>query len=204
MTEPKSMENTADAASLPSTTTAPPKISDVSKPFPKSVTVEFDSGDELEESTACYCPNLPPRRVVKNKNDTADKNKNDTADVPTDPSPPERVVSSTDSPPTKKTKPDEDAPCVYCNFSPCILDQGLYDLLSEGGLSNDDGHDDINYINKQIRYDMYRKASHFIYGSLGKGNRKQLPHCVVAEIHDFAPEDVKENYVGFQETAGSP
>ena len=105
MTEPKSMENTADAASLPSTTTAPPKISDVSKPSPKSVTVEFDSGDELEESTACYCPNLPPRRVVKNKNDTADKNKNDTADVPTDPSPPDRVVSNTDSPPNKKTKP---------------------------------------------------------------------------------------------------
>jgi hypothetical protein len=198
------MDNTADAASPPSSTsppsitTATPKISDSSNPFPKSVTVDFDSSaEELEESTVCYCLDVPPRCLVKKKNKTSDQ--------PTDPSPPEQVVSSTDSPPTKKTKPDdEDAPCIYCNYTPCILDQGLYDLLSEGGLLRDDDEDDIKYLKKQIRYDMYRKASHFIYGSLGKGNRKKLPHCVVAEIHDFAPEDDVKKYVGYQETTAAP
>ena len=94
-----------------------------------------------------------------------------------------------DCPPYKKTKINADDTCVYCNSSPCILDQGLYDLLSEGGLLHDDGQDDMKYIQKQIRYDMYRKASQFIYGPLGKGNRKQLPQCLVSEIHDFAPKD---------------
>jgi hypothetical protein len=195
MTEPKIMEDTGDAASRPATTSALHKISDVSKPFPKLVTVEFDFSDELQESTACYCPNLPPRRVVNNKNNTAKNNKNVTVDVTTD---------AIDSPPNKKTKIDDDAPCIYCNSSPCVLDQGLYNLLSEGGLLQDDGQDDIKYIRKQIRHDMYRKASQFIYGPLGKGNRKQLPHCVVSEIHDFAPEDAKENFVGLQKTAVSP
>ena len=189
------MEDTADAASLPATLSALHQISDVSKLFPKLVTVEFDSCDELKESTACYCPNLPPRRVVNKKNNTGNNNKNVTGYVATD---------ATDCPPNKKTKMDDDASCVYCNSSPCVLDQGLYDLFSEGGMLQDDGQDDIKYIKRQIRYDMYRKASQFIYGPLGKGNRKQLPHCVVSEIHDFAPEDDKENFVGLQEKALSP
>ena len=169
------------------------------EPFGKTVTVEFDSSDELSESSACYVPNLRPRPAIKPTASVADV----TTDPKIHPSPPERAVSSTDSPPTKKIKTDEFATCVYCNYSPCILDQGLYEVLSEGGLLRGDDND-IHSIRKQIRYDMYRQASRFIYGILRKGNRKQLPHCVVAEIHDFAPEDVKENYVGFQETAGSP
>ena len=187
MTEPKIMEDTADAASLPGTTFALHKTSNVLKPFPKLVTVEFGSSDELQESTACYCPNLPPRRVVNNQHNTAQNNTNVTRDLITD---------AIDCPPYKKTKTKDDNTCVYCNSSPCILDQGLYDLLSEGGLLHDDGQDDMKYIQKQIRYDMYRKASQFIYGPLGKGNRKQLPHCVVSVIHNFAPEDAKENAVG--------
>ena len=51
MTEPKIMEDTADAASLPGTTFTLHKTSNVLKPFPKLVTVEFDSSDELQEST---------------------------------------------------------------------------------------------------------------------------------------------------------
>ena len=138
------------------------------EPFAKTVNIELDSGDELTESSVCYCPNLPPRPMPKKKGKTVV--------VPTDPnidpSPPERVVSSTDSPPLKKPKTENgDRPCEDCECSPCILDQGLYDLLSEGGLLRDDDDYDIHSMRKQIRYDMYRKAGHFIYGSLGQSQK---------------------------------
>jgi hypothetical protein len=111
----------------------------------------------------------------------------------------QEVPQSAKSPPKKKMKPEEDSPCVHCDFCPCILEQGLYDLLSEGvSLLEDDGHD-IHAIRRQVRYDMYRKASNFIFGRLGKGIRKKLPDCVVSEIRDFVPENDKTSYVGFRE-----
>jgi hypothetical protein len=162
------------------------------EPFANTVDIELDSGDELTESTVCYCPNLPPRPMPKKKGKTVDTVV--TADTNIDRSHPERVVSSTDSPPLKKNKTEnDDKPCEDCECSPCILDQGLYDLLSEGGLLRDDINYDIHSMRKQIRYDMYRKARNFIDDCLGKGNRKKLPACVAREIHDYAPDnDVKE------------
>ena len=124
------------------------------EPFAKTVNIELDSGDELTESSVCYCPNLPPRPVPKKKGKTVDTVVTTGTNI--DPSPPERVVSSTDSPPLKKPKTEnDDRPCEDCECSPCILDQGLYDLLSEGGLLRDDDNYDIHSMRKQIRYDSH-------------------------------------------------
>ena len=60
---------------------------------------------------------------------------------------------------------------------------------------------ELNYqcfTNKEIRLTMYREASQFINGYLGKGRRVKLPICVTGEIMDFAPEP-GQKYVGFQE-----
>ena len=167
--------------------------------FPKGVNVEYDSCEELLEGPACYM--LSPRRPRVPKNY---KNADDLAGgescVPKNDKNADGLAGG-DSPPAKKMKPDDDSSrCVFCDLSPCILDQGLYDLLCEGGILENDNIDN-NAMNKQIRYDLYRKASNFIYGTLGKGVRKQLPHCVVAEIHDFAPEEKVANYAGFKEAS---
>ena len=52
--------------------------------------------------------------------------------------------------------------------------------------------------NKAIRYALYREVSNRMWGRLGKGVRKQLPKCVVGEIHDAFPTKKNETYVGFK------
>ena len=44
----------------------------------------------------------------------------------------------------------------------------------------------------------YQKSISLIHGSLGKGNRVQLPHCVVTGIRNEYP-DKKETYQGYRE-----
>ena len=51
--------------------------------------------------------------------------------------------------------------------------------------------------NREIRYALYRDATTFISGYLGKGNRKELPDCVVCKIRDSYPAE-GGNYVGFK------
>ena len=91
--------------------------------------------------------------------------------------------------------------CRYCDWCPCVLDQGLYELIT-----SPDYLDDVDYVRangKAIRYDMYCKSTHFIHGPLPKGRRIQLPTCVVGAIHDMAMEDDVRNYVGFQESSNN-
>jgi hypothetical protein len=60
----------------------------------------------------------------------------------------------------------------------------------------DDMKDD-DVTNKEIRYELYHISSRFINGILGKGNRKELPLCVVGEIKDSYPAS-GGNYTGFR------
>jgi hypothetical protein len=100
----------------------------------------------------------------------------------------------------EKTEGTEDhVLCNLCQNVPCLLKQGLYDSLSELQESFDLASQYDYLSNKEIRYRLYRHASFWIEGPLGKGRRKELPPCVVAEIHDFAPEDNVDHYVGFKE-----
>jgi hypothetical protein len=94
--------------------------------------------------------------------------------------------------------PEEEPQCKFYEKSPCILEQGLYNLLAEGSLLLEE--EDVEAPNKQIRFDMYWKAARFIWGPLSKGDRRKLPFCVWLEIHDLAPEDDINNYTGFKES----
>ena len=89
--------------------------------------------------------------------------------------------------------------CRFCNQKPCILDQGLYDLLT--GVDFLYNAEYVRANGKSIWYDMYSKSTHFIHGPLPKGRRIKLPTCVVGAIHDIAMEDDPRNYVGFQESS---
>jgi hypothetical protein len=87
--------------------------------------------------------------------------------------------------------------CRFCNNSPCFLEEGLYEelvLAYELGL---DPADLTVMPNSQIRFRLYRYATSWIHGYLGKGNRRELPQCVRTEIRDLAPES-SGNYVGFK------
>ena len=49
--------------------------------------------------------------------------------------------------------------------------------------------------NKEIRFQLYQQAIYELHGHLGQGNRKELPDCVYADIHDLYHD---KEYVGFK------
>ena len=95
---------------------------------------------------------------------------------------------------------DEGPPCPLCQNVPCLLEQGLYDCLvlfeEQFRFSDFDG----TLTNKCMRYNLYRQATAWMHGHLGKGRRIEIPQCVRTEILDMAPESSGE-YVGFREAA---
>jgi hypothetical protein len=82
--------------------------------------------------------------------------------------------------------------CQYCDRAPCVMDEHYDHLMAIGTEMEED------FDNKEIRYAMYREMSNTLWGPLGKGVRKKLPKCVVAEIHDAYPTKRGEQYVGFR------
>jgi hypothetical protein len=84
-------------------------------------------------------------------------------------------------------------PCKFCDAFPCVLDQGLYTSLN---MEYDDRLRDTCLTNGQIRFYLYRHASSWIHGYLGKGIRRELPQCVRDLIRSLSP-DPDGNYVGF-------
>lgn len=93
------------------------------------------------------------------------------------------------------------ARCPYCFNCPCLLEQGLYRSIVD--LYEETQEDDNNNLtSKEIRFRLYRHATSWIHGFLGKGRRIELPLCVRGEIVDLAPAERGETYVGFK-AAGS-
>ena len=152
------------------------------------VVVSYDSDESLQESTVCYHFSPKKRKRAPRPGRLSAKAKNLSPPLKDDTLKNSIAVHS---------PPEEEPQCNFCGKSPCILDQGLYDLLVEGGLLFEE--DDVQALKNQIRYDIYRKAARFLWGPLKKGDRRKLPHCVMTEIHDFAPENDVKNYTGFQE-----
>jgi hypothetical protein len=97
----------------------------------------------------------------------------------------------------------EEKCCDLCNQTPCFLlqvdpefsqDSNLMELLSETG-------DELVHEGKssrEIRYKLYRIATKFVNGYLGKGNRVPLPPCVIGDIKDSFPASVGTTYTGFK------
>jgi hypothetical protein len=86
--------------------------------------------------------------------------------------------------------------CSDCGYSPCVFIQEYENITAIC-----DEHDESGYANNQMRFKLYRYMTKVLFGYLGKGQRRQLPSCVIREIHDHFPKssDGKE-YVGFHES----
>ena len=53
----------------------------------------------------------------------------------------------------------------------------------------------------QCRYTLYRHVIAYMYGHLVKGNRREIPQCVLTDIHDITPEKDKKDYTGHRESS---
>jgi hypothetical protein len=84
--------------------------------------------------------------------------------------------------------------CEYCKSIPCLLpyvyDEMMY--LAEG--MEDEAE------NKEIRHAMYYFVSKKLWGRLGCGFYKRIPHCIMLEIHDAYPAKKGTAYIGFKST----
>lgn len=92
--------------------------------------------------------------------------------------------------------------CEYCKENPCVMEVH-YDHLMEVG----EFEESLQRKNKEVRFKLYREATRLLHGYLGRQVRKELPGCVVRDIHDAYPEPNSGEYVGFSETnvpTGSP
>jgi hypothetical protein len=68
--------------------------------------------------------------------------------------------------------------CEFCGCAPCLLSV-VYDkmmFIAEGM------EDELE--NKEICYELYRFVAKKLWGPLGKGFCKRIPHCIMSEIHD--------------------
>ena len=104
---------------------------------------------------------------------------------------------------TEKAAPDEIKcqpnegesvdPCKYCSKFPCIVDDEFKNKVAERRSLLPPSKSA-----KQARFFLYKFASRYIKGWLGRGNRVRLPSCVVQLIQSQFPSD-DGLYVGFKE-----
>lgn len=98
-----------------------------------------------------------------------------------------------------KLKPPPPKKCKYCEHAPCVMNANYDDLMCMGcDIEVEQIADKGESDNKAIRFALYCEMSNRIWGHLGKGVRKQLPKCVVGEIHDAFPAQRGQSYVGFK------
>jgi hypothetical protein len=86
--------------------------------------------------------------------------------------------------------------CKFCERFPCVLNRNL---LYEEMMFIADGFEDSGLSNKQKRHELYVFVAKKLFGYLGRGNRKEIPGCVMAEIHDTFPKEKGTEYIGFKE-----
>ena len=89
--------------------------------------------------------------------------------------------------------------CFHCGRQPCIMFSDEYcTMVTIGEEMAEDGKS-----NKEIRFALYSHMSKVYHGpGLGKGNRMELPLCIVGEIRDHYPKENGTEYVGFQASSG--
>ena len=93
--------------------------------------------------------------------------------------------------------------CVLCNSVPCLWKE-YGKIVLEGcivwesiGLRNTSRE----VKNRKCRYYCYKEFTRHMHGSLGKGNRIQLPRCIQDKIREKFPNKSSRGYVGFSEHA---
>jgi hypothetical protein len=79
------------------------------------------------------------------------------------------------------SEPSEDVdeqPCPLCQNVPCLLQQGLYDSMTDFEASLRDGDHDGSLTNKQVRFQLYRNA---VCGILGSGEQTRTESCITKD-----------------------
>ena len=83
--------------------------------------------------------------------------------------------------------------CFHCGRKPCIASTE-YEAMAEIGESMEADKKS----NNEIRFALYAHMARAFFGPLGRV-RKQLPVCVVGDIHDAYPNSPGVDYVGFKD-----
>ena len=89
----------------------------------------------------------------------------------------------------------QDELCEKCEFAPCIWEQYGVSIVAE--CQNIHAHEPT-VTNSQYRKTCYQKFSRCVHGYLGKGNRRELPECVLCNIREMFPNKEDEKYMGFK------
>jgi hypothetical protein len=88
----------------------------------------------------------------------------------------------------------DDAPrCVHCDLTMCLWETNKVSLKKDNQLMKGEA------TNKQKRFFAYKQMTFMIHGPLSKGDRRQLPECVVDGIRASWPEK-DDTYTGFRES----
>jgi hypothetical protein len=105
------------------------------------------------------------------------------------------VVAVTDDEDKKAEEPtDIIKECRFCGKAPCLVHNIYAEMMWVAAGMEDEVED-----KKEIRHAIYSLVAKKLFGRLGKGVRKQIPHCIVAEIHEAYPAKNKDGYIGFKE-----
>ena len=85
-------------------------------------------------------------------------------------------------------------PCESCGSSPCVWTENKQQLLTDNAYLLEE-----KSTNKQGRFYAYKQMVYALHGHLGKGQRRELPGCVVDGVRALWPEDNKRKYTGFKD-----
>jgi DNA-directed RNA polymerase subunit M/transcription elongation factor TFIIS len=86
-------------------------------------------------------------------------------------------------------EPEDEWLCPTCNHSPCSFVQWQEELERIVDLMHPEA------TNKSKRYHMYKHIIRRLHGTLGKGNRKEVPVCFSQGLADLYPS---EYYTGYK------
>jgi hypothetical protein len=91
------------------------------------------------------------------------------------------------------TSNDNTPICEHCRMSMCLWSSNQVNLKKDNELMKGDAS------NKQKRFFAYKQMTFLIHGPLSKGDRQQLPECVVDGIRVAWPEN-DDKYTSFRES----
>ena len=83
--------------------------------------------------------------------------------------------------------------CPECGYALCLWEQNQEKVRLDNNILKPTA------TNKQKRFCCYKQFAYIIHGHLSKGDRQQLPKCVLDGIRESWPEDSEDKYTGFKE-----
>jgi hypothetical protein len=94
---------------------------------------------------------------------------------------------------------EEVSACSYCGEQPCIwftYEDVIKDTMTEWcAIQTSTKH--CAPTNNLKRKEFYKSYIRMRYGYLGKGQRVEIPACVLAQVRKMYPDE-KEEYMGFK------